>query len=137
MADHTITARAVQRTRLPVIANGDITTAAIGRQLLAATGAAGLMLGRGAIADPLLFCRLRGTAAVEPDTRERGEMYRYYLTELLRRFDGLYCGESQLLGKVKNVLGYIDDPEFKQPLKKLRKAVTLRSFVEQIATLTP
>ena len=63
-ADHRITARVVEGTRLPVIANGDIRTAEVGRRVLEETGAAGLMLGRGAIADPELFARLRGEAPV-------------------------------------------------------------------------
>jgi tRNA-dihydrouridine synthase len=136
-ADHAITARAVQQTRLPIIANGDINTAAIGCRVLAETGAAGLMLGRGAIADPLLFARLRGTASAEPDPEERGAMYRHYLLELVHRYGALYSGEAQQLGKVKNVLRYIDDPDFKKPLKTLRKAVTLRSFVALIDTFVP
>ena len=60
LADHGITAGVVAATRLPVIANGDIRTVADGQRVLRLTGAAGLMLGRGAIADPLLFQRLRG-----------------------------------------------------------------------------
>ncbi|MFZ2948156.1 MAG: tRNA-dihydrouridine synthase family protein [Desulfuromonadaceae bacterium] len=60
VADHGVTARVMRETRLPVIANGDIRSAADGGRVLGETGAAGLMLGRGAIADPRLFMRLRG-----------------------------------------------------------------------------
>ncbi|MCF6188069.1 MAG: tRNA-dihydrouridine synthase family protein, partial [Desulfobulbaceae bacterium] len=59
-ADHTITAEVVQKTDLPVIANGDIFTTADGLRVQKETNAAGLMLGRGAIGDPFLFLRLRG-----------------------------------------------------------------------------
>ena len=54
-ADHSITAEVVQSTALPVIANGDIFTAEYGFKVLEQTNAAGLMLGRGVISDPLLL----------------------------------------------------------------------------------
>lgn len=131
-ADHHITARVVQATRLPVIANGDITSAEQGKRILAETGAAGLMLGRGAIADPLLFSRLRGAVAAEPSPGERGAMYRHYLGELIARYGELFCGEAQLLGKVKTILRYIDDPDLRKPLKRLQKAETLRAFIAEL-----
>lgn len=43
---------------MPVIANGDIVDAASARACLAQTGAAGLMIGRAAIGDPLVFARI-------------------------------------------------------------------------------
>jgi tRNA-dihydrouridine synthase len=134
-ADHGITARVVHQSRLPIIANGDICTADDGLRLLRETGVAGLMLGRGAIADPLLFARLRGLAPAEPTPTERGAMYQVYLQEMLRRYAAISCGDVQLLGKVKAILRYLDDPDFQRPLKKLRKATTLRAFTEHVAAL--
>lgn len=127
-ADHGITAEVVRQTRLPVIANGDIRTAAEGLRLLRETGAAGLMLGRGAIADPLLFERLRGRASAEPDRRERGEGLKRYLLETLLRYEKVFCGESQVLGKVKGILTTIDDQDFAKTLKQMKKARTLAAF---------
>ena len=45
--------------RIPVIANGDITTPAKARAVLAHTGADGLMIGRAAQGDPWIFGRIR------------------------------------------------------------------------------
>ena len=45
--------------RIPVIANGDITSPAKARQVLKHTGADGLMIGRAAQGDPWLFSRIR------------------------------------------------------------------------------
>ena len=127
-ADHRITSRVVRSTRLPVIANGDIRTAADGERVLAETGAAGLMLGRGAIADPLLFRRLRGLASATPNRAERIATLQHYLRELESRYCGLFCGDSQILSKLKAVLTPMDDPELAKGLKQLRRATRLKAF---------
>ncbi|MEJ2200698.1 MAG: tRNA-dihydrouridine synthase family protein, partial [Desulfuromonadaceae bacterium] len=110
-ADHALTAEVVAGTRLPVIANGDIRSAADGQRVLQQTGAAGLMLGRGAIADPLLFERLRGRVSAEPSRQERALMLRRFLQELLERYRQLFCGDAQVLAKLKAVLTPMDDPD--------------------------
>jgi tRNA-dihydrouridine synthase len=134
-ADHAVTAEVVRRTRLPVIANGDIRSAADGGRLLRESGAAGLMLGRGAIADPLLFARLRGAAPAEPGEAERAAQLGRYLRELLRRYRELFCGEVQVLGKLKEVLAFVDDPPLAGHLKQLRKARSLRAFDAELELL--
>ncbi len=128
-ADHGVTARVVKRTRLPVIANGDIRNAADGVRVLRETGAAGLMLGRGAIADPLLFERVRGGADSTPDHGERAAMLRRYLRELLSRYGELFSGDAQVLAKIKEVFNFMDDPFFEKNIRQLRKAKNMRSFV--------
>lgn len=128
VADHGVTARVIRETRLPVIANGDIRSAADGGRVLGETGAAGLMLGRGAIADPRLFQRLRGRADPEPDREERRAELGRYLREILIRYDQLFCGDTQVLNKVKEIIAYLDEPELAKPLKELRRAKTVRAF---------
>lgn len=134
-ADHAVTAAVVRQTRLPVIANGDIRDAATGLRVLRETGAAGLMLGRGAIADPLLFERLRGRAPTEPDRGERAALLRRYLRDLLMRYAGVFCGEKQVLGKIKGVIATMDDPSFARELKELRKAGSVRTFEVRLDAL--
>ncbi len=128
-ADHTITKRVVHETTIPVIANGDIRTATEGLRLLEESGAAGLMLGRGAIADPLLFERLRKCNTVEPTETETAFMLHHYLTDLLNRYRELFCGERQILDKVKNVLSFIDMQAFSMQITKMKR-------VNNIADLT-
>lgn len=65
--------QAVVQLPCPVLANGDINTPQQAWQCLEHTGAAGLMLGRGAVRNPYLFRQLRGGP---PPTRE--EMQQYY-----------------------------------------------------------
>ena len=127
-ADHALTARVVQRTALPIIANGDIVNAGQGRQILAATKAVGLMLGRGAIADPNLFARLRGVAAEEPGSGELRQEFVDYLSDLLTRYEPLFCGEQQILAKIKEVPAFVIDPHLLPLAQQLRRSRTLQDF---------
>ena len=59
--------RAVQ---IPVLANGDVTTAGGALDLLAKTGCDGVMIGRGALGDPWLFGRVRAALLGEEPPAE-------------------------------------------------------------------
>ncbi|MBU0681470.1 MAG: tRNA-dihydrouridine synthase family protein [Proteobacteria bacterium] len=135
LADHAVTAAVVRKTSLPVIANGDIYSAADGDRV-SQTGAAGLMLGRGAIADPLLFERLRGNYPATSSMEKRGSELREYLQELLVRYQGLFCGDQQILSKMKDVLGYVNDPCFSEQLRTLRRTKRLAEFSELLAAFS-
>ena len=63
-------ATAVRALDCPVIANGNAVDVATANSLLQQTGAAGLMLGRGAIRNPWLFDQLRGTRNTPPSRKE-------------------------------------------------------------------
>jgi tRNA-dihydrouridine synthase len=128
VADHGLTARVVRETRLPVIANGDIRSAADGGRVLFETGAAGLMLGRGAIADPQLFLRLREAGNCEPGREERRTELGRYLREMQIRYGQLFCGDTPVLNNVKEIIAYLDEPELAKTLKELRQAKTIRAF---------
>lgn len=134
-ADHAITANVVRRTSIPVIANGDIRTAIEGQRILRETGAAGLMLGRGAISDPLLFDRLRGDLPASTQADERAALLRRYLHDLLERYHTLFCGEAQILSKLKGVVLFIRDPELDPQLMRLRKAKNLQAFTKLLDVL--
>lgn len=137
-ADHRLTAELVRATSLPVIANGDITSAAKGLEVLQETGAAGLMLGRGAIADPWLFERLRGRAPAQPTREQRLQELSGFLLELERRYAALFCGDTQILYKLKEVLAFTGaDPALKEPVARLRRAKTLQDFLAQAEGLDP
>ncbi len=134
-ADHTITERVVRETTIPTIANGDIRTASEGLRILEETGAAGLMLGRGAIADPLLFERLRNQNTIEPTEAETAIMLHRYLTDLLSCYRELFCGERQILDKVKNVLSFIDTPAFSRQITKMKRVNNLANMSALIEEL--
>ena len=50
---------AVDLLSVPVVGNGDVTSAALAARMLRETGCAGVMIGRGAVQDPLVFRRCR------------------------------------------------------------------------------
>ncbi|MCQ2364703.1 MAG: tRNA-dihydrouridine synthase family protein [Akkermansia sp.] len=66
-------AQAVRRLSCPVWLNGDIITAAQARAALVQSGAAGVMIGRGAVRNPYIFRELHGG---HPATEE--DLRRYY-----------------------------------------------------------
>ncbi|BCR03755.1 hypothetical protein DESUT3_08240 [Desulfuromonas versatilis] len=134
-AEHGITARVVAATRLPVIANGDIDSAESARRVAETTGAAGLMLGRAAIADPLLFQRIRGQAAAEPSAAERRAELARYLGQLLERYAELFCGDTQVLRKLKEALAFHADPRLREAVTGLRRAKSLAEFSDRVQAL--
>lgn len=59
-----------QAVKIPVLANGDVTTAEGALDLLAQTGCDGVMIGRGALGDPWLFGRVRAALLGEDPPAE-------------------------------------------------------------------
>ena len=59
-----------QAVQIPVLANGDVTTAEGALDLLAKTGCDGVMIGRGALGDPWLFERVRAALLGEAPPAE-------------------------------------------------------------------
>lgn len=67
-------ARIREAVALPVIANGEVWSVAGWRAIRAATGCKDVMLGRGAVADPLLVERIRGARAEAPEAADWREL---------------------------------------------------------------
>lgn len=136
-ADHALGARVVAATSLPVLLNGDIRDAARGRLLLAESGAAGLMIGRGALADPLLFRRLRGELPDAPTESERRAELRVFVADLLERYQRLFHGERQVLAKIKDVIGFMGEGDLEPDVKRLRRAKTIERFLDELELMSP
>ncbi len=134
-ADHRITSEVIQHTRIPVIANGDISSVTTAELVRQAATPAGLMLGRGAISDPLLFRRIREGATTEPTRAERAEMLRYFLGEALQLYSSMFCGNAQILAKIKNIISGINDPAFEKCFHQLKKTQSPEAFRSVLDTL--
>jgi len=82
---------------LPVLANGDVTTAAEAFAMLAETGAAGVMIGRGAMGNPWIFRQVLALAArreaAEPSHAERLDTIERHIELMAGCFDdaGLFA----------------------------------------------
>ena len=121
-ANHALTTEIVDALDLPVIANGDVRSVADAQAVLAQTGAAGLMLGRGALADPHLFGRIRGTAPLAPTPDQRQAELTALWHDLLDDYVEIFSGDAQVLSKFGSLTRHVDHPELKRWLKGLKKA---------------
>ena len=78
VADRGIIAAVKRAVRVPVLANGDVIDSTSAMEMLAATGADGIMIGRGAIGNPFIFehikARLEGMPEREIPFSERREV---------------------------------------------------------------
>lgn len=122
--------QAVERLAAPVFANGNVLSVALARETLAATEAAGLMIGRGAVRNPWLFGQIRdglaGRPVFQPTLRDlRAYIERLYAETRLPKLD-----EAANVAKLKKYMNFIgqgigEDEAF---LHDIRRAQTEREF---------
>src|SRR5690606_604640 len=97
------------RLSIPVLANGDIVDVASAFGTLEATGAAGLMIGRGAIRDPWVFRRIeRAMAGGPPLVVDLDEMERVLLG-YYRALRPDFRDDRGALGRMKKIARYFTE----------------------------
>lgn len=89
-ADWEVIGRVVQAVRIPVIGNGDLTSAASVRQRRGQTGVAGVMIGRSAMSAPWIFRTIKhslesGEMLEDPPLDEQWRLIRRHCEEMTRR----------------------------------------------------
>ncbi len=136
-ADHRITAAMALKTSLPIIANGDIRAAQEARTLLVQTGVAGLMIGRGALADPFIFQRIRGVEPLTVGSVLRRQELGQFIGALWPSYLQKFSGERQALMKIKDVLNFIPDPDLQRDLGRLKRATSRAAFLARLADYFP
>jgi hypothetical protein len=93
------------------------------------------MLGRGALADPLLFSRLRDGDSKNPTAIELRQNTLYLLRKLLPSYRQRYCGQAQVLAKLRSLLPYLQAEGCESLFDPLRSAKTLEAFEAQLKRL--
>lgn len=120
-------AEVVRAVRIPTVANGDITDAASARRMLDCTGAAGIMIGRGAVGNPFIFreiiSMLQGQSCpdVSLDMRKETALRQIRLA-VLDKGEALAIPESR-----KQIAAYF---------KGFRGAAALRAKINTLTTLS-
>jgi tRNA-dihydrouridine synthase B len=100
-------AHAVQRLRCPVLANGNVTSAASAISILDQTQAAGVMIGRSAIRNPWIFEQIRAALSGEPVVRVTLAQVRTYIDRLYQMPKVQAVQEKSRISHLKMYLNYI------------------------------
>jgi tRNA-dihydrouridine synthase B len=120
---------AVRSLPCPVLANGNISSAAVAESVLAQTGCRGLMLGRGVIRNPWLFSQIRDHLAGRTPFVPKGRDVLRYIEELYEAVCSPDVRESAQVQKMKKYLNFIgsgvDSAEF---LHDIRRVSTRTDF---------
>jgi tRNA-dihydrouridine synthase len=100
-------ARAVAAMPCPVLANGNVHSARKAREVLALTGARGLMIGRGVIRNPWLFHQIRQEQRGEPLFVPTGLDVLNYVRALYEAVCSPDVRESAQVQKMKKYMNYL------------------------------
>src|SRR6476659_3831694 len=113
-ADHALTAELVDLVDVPVIASGDITSRARAQAVLATTGAAAVMVGRGAQGNPWALREIVDGDAAEPSREEVVAELVLFIRETVREL-----GERRASGFLKKFYAwYLGRGRFPKPFKQ-------------------
>ena len=123
-------ARAAGQLACPVLANGNVHGPAQALAVLAATGARGLMIGRGVIRNPWLFRQIRQQQRGETPTLPTGREVQGYIVELWEAQTSPEARESARVHRLKKFMNFIGEGlEPPGPfLHDIRRAATQADF---------
>ncbi len=128
-ADHTLTAELVSLVDVPVIASGDVTSRAKAEAVLAATGAAAVMVGRGAQGNPWAIREIVFGDGEQPSREEVAAELIHFIRETVREL-----GERRASGFLKKYYAwYLGHGRFPKPFKN--ELVQLSSTEEVVTRL--
>jgi tRNA-dihydrouridine synthase B len=128
-ADHSLTAELVSLVDVPVIASGDVTSRAKAEAVLAATGAAAVMIGRGAQGNPWAVRDIVFGDGAQPSREEVAAELIHFVRETVREL-----GEKRASSFLKKFYGwYLGYGRFPRPFKQ--ELVQLGSTDEVVTRL--
>jgi tRNA-dihydrouridine synthase len=121
-------AQAARELKCPVLANGNVFSAAQARQLLAETGARGLMIGRGAIRNPWLFDQIRAELRGGKITLPTGREVLNYIRALWEHEITPGVRESAQVQRMKKFMNFIGEGIDGNFLFEIRRVTTTADF---------
>jgi nifR3 family TIM-barrel protein len=128
-ADHSLTRELVDQVDVPVVASGDITTRRRAQAVLATTGAAAVMVGRGAQGNPWALREIVDGHAEQPSREEVAAELILFVREAAREL-----GERRAASFLKKFYGwYLGRGRFPRPFKQ--ELVCLDSTEEVVTRL--
>jgi tRNA-dihydrouridine synthase B len=128
-ADHSVTAELVGRVDVPVIASGDITSRTRALAVLEQTGAAAVMVARGAQGNPWALREIAEGESFRPTREEVAAELVVFIREAVREL-----GEQRAVGFLKKFYGwYLGHGRFPRPFKQ--DLVQLRTTEEVVMRL--
>jgi len=133
-ADHSLTAELVDLVDVPVIACGDVTSRARAQTVLATTGAAAVMVGRGAQGNPWVLREIVDGDEPEPTREEVAAELILFIRETVREM-----GERRASGFLKKFYGwYLGRGRFPRPFKQeLVLLDSTEAVVERLLAAAP
>jgi nifR3 family TIM-barrel protein len=128
-ADHTLTAELVSLVDVPVIASGDVVSREKAQAVLAATGAAAVMVGRAAQGNPWAVREIALGGTAQPTREEVAAELIHFIRETVREL-----GERRASSFLKKFYGwYLGHGRFPRPFKN--ELVQLSSTDEVVTRL--
>jgi tRNA-dihydrouridine synthase B len=133
-ADHSLTAELVELVDVPVVASGDITSRARAQTVLATTGAAAVMVGRGAQGNPWALREIVEGDAAEPSRGEVAAELIVFIRETVREL-----GERRASGFLKKFYGwYLGHGRFPKPfVQELVRCGSTDEIVTRLLAAAP
>jgi len=133
-ADHALTAELVALVDVPVVASGDVTSRARAQTVLATTGAAAVMVGRGAQGNPWALREILDDVAAAPSREEIVAELILFIRETVREL-----GEQRASGFLKKFYGwYLGRGRFPRPFKQeLVELATIDEVVTRLYAAAP
>jgi tRNA-dihydrouridine synthase B len=147
-ADHELTAELVSLVDVPVVASGDVTSRARAQAVLATSGAAAVMVGRGAQGNPWALREIVEGDGSEPSREEVVAELVLFIREtvrelgdrraagFLKKFYGWYLGQGRFPKPFKQELLRLDSPQ-EVERRLFAAAPGAISLVEQLEAAIP
>ncbi len=121
-------AQAARELPCPVLANGNVHSAAQALRLLETSDIRGLMIGRGAIRNPWLFDQIRSRRRGEPATFPTGREVLAYVHDLWRSQASLNLPETLQTQRMKKFMNFVAEGVSEAFLFEIRRVETRADF---------